>query len=260
MAIEAVTLEGRCKRIGKSIEKAFETMPPVYDREVLNERIFAPYAGSVPQYALDRGITLESAKTWGLGYDKKGGFLVFPVRRRDGALVGLVGRAAGPTAKRTHHNYFGLDKTRHLFGAQMLEPHKPVVIVEACIDAINTWQALKGEASVVAALGEGFSDRHAKTIAVQGVPAVYIFTDGDGAGRLMANKMAFALRGRVVTRIMECPWGPILEATADGRAVRKKIDPSDLPYDYIRRLYRDAPIIKRKIKWTNPPPFYDLVA
>jgi hypothetical protein len=256
---EAVTLEGRHRRASKEIEKVLAGIRPTCDRDVLPEHVFSPFSGKIPQYAIDRGITVEAARIWGLGYDKVGKYLVFPVRRRDGKLVGRVGRAVSDQVEKPHHNYGGLNKTEHLFGAHLLEPGKPIVIVEACIDAIKTWQALRvEEACTVASLGEGWSDAHSKTISAMRPPAAYIFTDGDGAGRLMASKIAYGLHSRkVVTRLMECPWGPIIDATADGRAVRGKVDPAILPDDYILRLFREAPIVMRRVKWTNPPPCFD---
>lgn len=226
----------------------------VEDRDVLPESAFERFKGSIPAYAIQRGITIESAKRWNLGFDKEGGYLVFPMRRRDGKLVGLIGRAVSPNAPRRHHNYMGLDKAKHLFGAQLLEKSKPVVIVEGCIDAIKTEQALGGQASVVASLGEGFSPQHVKTITSVNPPAVYIFTDGDAAGHAMASKIHYALHGRATMMLMETPWGPIIDAKADGTPVRKKVDPGDLPADYIQRLFRSARLIKKQISWTYPVP------
>ena len=259
-AVESVTLASRRHRTSKAVGQVLQFKPPPgSERDVLAERFFDPYAGKVPQYAVERGISVGTAKAWGLGYDKAGGFLVFPVRRTDGKLVGLVGRAVSDRAKRRHHNYMGLDKSKHLFGSHMLELGKPVVIVESCIDALNTWQALRSVgASVVASLGEGFSDHHAMTISCMRPTCVYIFTDGDQAGRLIGSKMAYVLHAKqILTKIMECPWGPIIDSTADGKAIRKKVDPSVLTDEHIMRLYQGAPRVKRKIRWTNPPPFFD---
>lgn len=65
-------------------------------------------------------------------------------------------------------------------------------------------------------------------------------------------------RHGIPTKIMECPWGKITGTTATGKFVRKKIDPSDLPYPMIREIFRDAPwVAGGKIRWTNPPPVYD---
>jgi len=226
----------------------------VQDRDVLPESAFDSFRGSVPEYAAHRGITTESAQRWGLGYDKEGGYLVFPMRRRDNKLVGLIGRAISADAPRRHHNYMGLDKAKHLFGAQLLERSKPIVVVEGCIDAIKTEQALERQVCVVASLGEGFSQQHAKTISSANPTAVYIFTDGDAAGHAMASKIHYALHGMVPMMLMETPWGPIIDSRADGTPVRRKVDPGELPADYIQKLFRSAKLIKKQIVWTYPVP------
>lgn len=252
-------------RDGSGSNNLFKTMEQIIaekkrvieDRDVLPESAFEKMSGSVPAYAIERGITVQSAKRWNLGYDKDLKYLVFPMRRRDGKLVGLIGRSVLKDPKRRHHNYMGLDKAKHLFGAQLLEPNKAIVIVEGAIDAIRTEQALWPQACVVAALGEGFSRSHVKTIAQMRPPAVYIFTDGDAPGQSMASKIHYALFGQFPLYLMECPWGPIIEANADGTPVRKKVDPADLPDEYIRNLFENAKVIRDEIPWTKPIPTFE---
>ena len=224
------------------------------DRDVLPESAFADFANKVPRYAIKRGLTIESCKRWGLGYDKDLGYLVFPVRRPDGKLVGLVGRSVRENPKRRHHNYAGLDKSRHLFGAQLIEVGKPIVIVEGCIDAIKVDQALAGDACVMACLGEGFSQQHERLIAGARPSGVYVFTDGDVNGRLMGGKIAHCLHGRIKSvKLMECPWGP-----QDETGKHAKVDPDTLPAEYIRHLFKNAkPVLGQLPKWTDPVPIFD---
>jgi 5S rRNA maturation endonuclease (ribonuclease M5) len=269
-AVEKLTVEANHTRVMNQINedvsltsdveklKAFlnKKKQVIEDRDVLSEDKFDLYKGSVPGYAIQRGITIESARRWGLGYDKHLKYLVFPMRRRDGKLVGLIGRSVVENPKRRHHNYMGLDKSRHLFGAQLLKRNKPIVVVEGCIDAIKTEQALDGRACVVASLGEGFSRQHAKTISAAHPTAVYIFTDGDSPGHAMASKIHYALNGHVPMYLMETPWGPIIDANADGTPVRSKVDPAILPPDVIRNLFDTARLIKGQIQWTVPTPVY----
>lgn len=254
VAIEKVSLTARHDKALKQIkEMAEKRKAAIEDRDVLPESHFDSFAGTVPKYAIERGLSLATCRRWGLGYDQELKYLVFPVRRRDGNLVGMVGRSVVKGVKRRHHNYVGLDKARHLFGAQLLRVGSPVIVVEGCIDAAKVDQTLLGEACVVASLGEGFSKHHAKTIRDVSPPCVYIFTDGDAAGRAMAAKIAYALHGLVSMKIMECPWGPLRD---DGS--RCGVDPGDLPTEVIRHLFDNAqPIMGKKIRWTNPPPVFD---
>lgn len=252
-ALERVSLSSRYDKALEEIRALSEARrKAIEDRDVLEESSFDEFRGKVPKYAINRGLTVETCKRWGLGYDEKLKYLVFPVRRRDGALVGMVGRSVEKDPKRRHHNYVGLDKARHLFGAQLLEVGKPVVIVEGCIDAAKVDQALRGSASTVASLGEGFSQHHAKTICSIRPSSVYIFTDGDAAGRAMASKIEYGLHGLIPMKIMECPWG---EEREDGS--RKKVDPGDLSSEAVRRIFNRAKPILGKVRWTNPPPVID---
>jgi len=53
---------------------------------------YEPHAGSVPRYAAERGLTVETCKEWGLGHDRSGKRLLFPIRDRKGRLVAISGR------------------------------------------------------------------------------------------------------------------------------------------------------------------------
>lgn len=53
---------------------------------------YEPFLGSVPRYAIDRGITIDTCKAWELGHDKRMRRLLFPMRDRNGRLVAISGR------------------------------------------------------------------------------------------------------------------------------------------------------------------------
>ena len=204
------------------------------DRDLLPEGRFQRYAGSVPRYIKQRGLTVETCKAWGLGHDKTRGCLVFPVRRYDGQLVGMSGRyyIDDPPMGNKYHNYAGLNKARYLFGEHMLEPGKPVIICEGQIDAIKTWQNL-GIPSV-ASLGEGFSVDHARTICAFTPPVVYLFLDNDMAGRMAAEKIEHQLHGRVPIKIMLPPPG---------------MDPGELSQLEAEAALKSAWLVMDEIRW-----------
>lgn len=246
--IENITLEARVERNKKALEKlANQKLELELDRDILPETRWDPYRDKVPSYALSRGILLETCKKWGLGYDKLGKRLVFPVRRRDGKLVGMQGRDVTGQADRKHHNYEGLKKEKYLLGAHLLEEGKPIVVVEGAVGAVKVYQALYPEACVVAPLGEGFSKWHADTITDCNPPCVYIFTDGDAAGRAIASKIEYQLHGRVPIKVMECP----VEVDEKGKKVW---DAGNLPSDHITRLYKNAKPVLDRIRWSRPLP------
>lgn len=53
---------------------------------------YAKHAGSVPPYAIQRGLTIETCKEWELGHDRRMRRLLFPMRDRRGRLVAISGR------------------------------------------------------------------------------------------------------------------------------------------------------------------------
>lgn len=204
------------------------------DPDLMPEGRFTRYANSVPEYVKRRGLTLETCKAWGLGHDKSRGCLVFPVRRRDGKLVGLTGRyyIPDPPLGNKYHNYAGLNKSRFLYGEHMLEVEKPIIICEGQIDALITWQHLG--IPTVAPLGEGFSGTHVRTICGMLPPVVYLFLDNDQAGRLGAEKIEYQLRGRVRVEIMLPPPG---------------MDPGELTQEEARQALANSFPVHGKIKW-----------
>jgi hypothetical protein len=58
----------------------------------LEESSYAPFKGSVPQYAYDRGLTPETCKAWELGNDTWKKRLLFPLRDRNKRLMAVSGR------------------------------------------------------------------------------------------------------------------------------------------------------------------------
>lgn len=111
------------------------------DADVYPEREYDAYRGRVPRYALQRGLDMETCRAWDLGHDENRRRLTFPIRRRDGKLVGIKGRTyVDHPAK-----YLSLliwESGKWLYGEHMLpvEP-KRVVIVEGEIDALKVWMA-----------------------------------------------------------------------------------------------------------------------
>lgn len=84
-----------------AVQKSFDDGRPWFDfkaiveaeaAEPLPEEQFKLYASSIPRYALERGLTVETCKAWGLGHDQSGQRLLFPIRDRKGRLMAISGR------------------------------------------------------------------------------------------------------------------------------------------------------------------------
>jgi len=83
------------ERYQKKNDRPFYDYKAVLKAEQIEELPWAtyePYAGSVPRYALDRGLTIETCKEWDLGHDPRMKRLLFPIRDRKGRLVAVSGR------------------------------------------------------------------------------------------------------------------------------------------------------------------------
>ena len=108
---------------------------------VYQEAEYEPYRRSVPRYAMERGLDLRACKAWDLGHDPEEGRLLFPVRRRDGKLVGLKGRSyRGHEAK--YFPYLDFSQGSYFYGEHMLlEGDHRLVVVEGEIDVIKVWMS-----------------------------------------------------------------------------------------------------------------------
>jgi hypothetical protein len=53
---------------------------------------YEPFTGSVPPYALKRGLAMETCREWSLGHDKRMRRLLFPLLDRRGRLMAISGR------------------------------------------------------------------------------------------------------------------------------------------------------------------------
>ena len=177
------------------IKKEAEISLEKDESDVWDEKEIESWKGEVPQYAINRGLTLETCKAWGLGYDRADKRLVFPVRRGDGKLVGVTGRSIESRASLRYKDYWGFRKSGYLYGEWMYDKAiQKVYVVEGLMDALLSWQ--RGIRNVVATMGASASKEQINKVKLYGVP-VYLMQDGDAAGLAARNRMCEALRGRV---------------------------------------------------------------
>lgn len=167
------------------------------DPEVFPEAEAEQFTGRVPQYALDRGLSLETCKAWQLGYDEGWGpkptpRLVFPVRRQDGALVGLVGRATDG-ARPKYYNYWNFRKSRHLYGLDKVPADsEALILVEGMIDTLVWWSYGLPVAGTMGAIPS-----KAQAALAVGFRRVYLALDKDTAGQEGERALLDMLQDRV---------------------------------------------------------------
>lgn len=213
------------------------------EEEMLEEVYLDQFHFGIPVYVTERGIKVETAKRWGLRYDKRLQRVVFPVRRMDGRLVGCSGRIIplydvpnklGDNPLR-YYNYCGLNKMRYLYGAHLFKLGKPVVITEGQFDALKTSQALGENVNVCATLGHGFSENHHKTIAAAQPDVIYLFPDNDAAGRKAAEMIASKVKSTAPVSLIRVTQGK---------------DPGGMTDEDIRKSFASAePLLDGYIAW-----------
>lgn len=206
----------------------------------LSEKGYAKFTGSVPRYALDRGLTVETCAEWELGHDKKRGRLLFPARNRDGLLVGVTGRLyreaqicprdlrplekgrcprCGWKRPRKYLHSKGKKRKRWkwraliLYGEHKLTEQRVGLVTEGNFDVLMPRQA--GVDNVVGILGSYVSDVHIMKMA-EWWDDVWLWGDPDEAGRKMEEKVIAELEARG-TRVHQ-----IVDKPQDG-------DPGELP-------------------------------
>jgi len=188
---------------------------PAYDeyeiqkKEIkLSETLLEDFRGQTHRYVLNRGFDVETLKEWESGYDNNYRRAVFPVRSRQGVLVGAVGRTVN-NHKIKYFNYFGFDKSRYLFGEHKVKEGTSLVVVEGLLDTVKVWQALKDQDlldrySVVGILGSDASFDQCRKM-VDLANEVVLFLDNDRTGLIGQNKLAVNLQRKVLLKSVDYP-------------------------------------------------------
>lgn len=202
--VEQLDLTTQVERAAKKYEpeapKIAEQIRRI-DFDVWSEGEIADWVGKVPKYALDRGISIETSREWQLGFDRKGKRLIFPVRRADGKLVGVTGRAIYENLAPKYKDYWGFEKSKYLYGENRIDPALgKLIVVEGFMDVLKLWT--QGHRNVVATMGASASAEQLRKIRDLGLD-VYMMQDGDRAGRTAREIFVSRLHGRV--RLFDVP-------------------------------------------------------
>ena len=154
---------------------------------VMHQDEIKPYIGKVPSYVLDRGISIDTCREWGLGYDADqwDPRLIFPVWSWEHHLVGIVGRRLNEQRMPKYRNYVGFQSERFFYGEHQIEMERdessPIIIVEGMLDVL--WLAQHGIGRPLGLLGSAWTrHRLAKLQAFAGHRTILTLFDGDDAG------------------------------------------------------------------------------
>lgn len=195
-------------------------------------------------YLKRREISREACDTLQLRFDPDSKRIMFPVRDFEGGLYGFSGRTILPTNDRRPkvRDYAGLKKERCLLGENLIDPDKPMLLVEGLF-ALARMVAIGARKYVnpVASMGSVLSAHQANILADFSQP-VYLLYDLDFAGdqgifgafnkkegRFMGGGAFDKLKPHVPTLVCEYPEGredPDSFMLDDLRYALKHADPS----------------------------------
>jgi hypothetical protein len=160
----------------------------LYDRRsqgvfIYGEKELKQFSTDYHPYLKTRNVSKESAKRWGLLWSKDGGQVVFPVRNKQGRLVGAMWREVG---RKRYRPVPGLkfDLLRFLYGEHLIEEDwEYVIVVEGQFDAIALDQH---GFNTVAVMGSSVKRGQIGTLE-RFKGEVILLLDGNAAGRAGAK-------------------------------------------------------------------------
>lgn len=161
---------------------------------------------SIPSYWLAKlseklQIPIECLINWEIGWDRQQQRVTFPIRRRDGKIVGIVGRSFTDEKKR-YKNYPGMKAGKYLYGESFIsiDKREPIFVVEGMRDAI----LLSIYRETVGFFGAYVTEEKVKRILHFNRPVV-ILGDGDKVGREFNRELYESLHGKTPCRFIDLP-------------------------------------------------------
>jgi len=218
-----------------------EWVPPKRKKkemEPIPEACIEPFTKNVAHHFLQRGLTEETCRAWGLGDDPRRGRALFPVRDIDKRLLAVSGRLyresccgikykdfdkvcpkCGRKKQPKYLHSKGFRKGLVLYGEHMIDPeYKTGIIVEGNMDPIAIWQA--GFRNPVAIMGSSPTLEQCERM-VQFFDRLIVVPDGDEAGDEMGKKFEEMLGNKMPVII---------------RQPERLMDPASLGNDGIKTL------------------------
>jgi DNA primase len=152
--------------------------------------------GSAAVYLRERGLSVETARAWGLGLN--GSRLMLPLRDALGRTCAFSGRSltreepkyrnsANDALFRKQDLLFGLDRA-----APAIRRSGEALLVEGPIDVLQLHQT--GLDHAVASLGTAFSIEQAQRLIRSGAKRLWVALDGDKAGQAATSRLIEGLR------------------------------------------------------------------
>ena len=161
-------------------------------------------AGPVHPYWLRR-VGEEAARRFRLGFDQGSNAVTYPLRRTDGAVLGVVRRSLEPDAGPKYRYPRGIDVGQLLFNFDSSLARRTLVLVEGALDAIALWRV---GVHAVAIYGSRLSVAQVRLIDQLDPTYIYTAFDNDDAGYRAHVAVEQAMRHRFVSRLVwPASWG-----------------------------------------------------
>lgn len=193
--------------IADSIPTYGAVVPDTNPRTVFPEEWLGVFRGKFHPYLAGRGVSMDTARTWGLGYDDSQKRAVIPCRDRAGRLVGAVGRGIHAGVDPRYWNYWNFDKSRVLLGEHLVRRGSALVLVEGPLDAVLLSQSLPDDYSVVSTMGTNISAAQLERVLSLASGEVVLAMDNDPAGRKATDHIGARLARKVILSAVEYPPG-----------------------------------------------------
>lgn len=194
------------------------------------------YKKMVPQYVINRGISIELAKEWEIGWadpllikmkgqdgvEREFNFgkrVVIPVRDYNGKLVGWSSRAVNSNSKPKYVHKKGAKLSRYLYGENKIDKtQRTGYLVEGFFDVLHLTKL--GYKNALGVMSGHVSENQIIKLATW-FDEVVVVPDGDDAGLTMARVLKEDAKERIRVRITDSLPG---------------LDPADLTPDVAKQL------------------------
>jgi DNA primase len=198
---------GHSSNEGSATRPAPTRRPPSEDASSANPPLKRPLKdlNADHPYLVERGLTVPTIKTFGLGYCTRGlmrGRIAIPIHDASGQLLAYAGRAVDDSLVDDKGKYRlpdGFKKSHVLFNLHRATEHSEgrLIVVEGFFDCFMVHQA--GFPNVIALMGSTLSDEQ-KALLLDSAERLDLMFDGDDAGTKCLRQFYAELRRELFLR------------------------------------------------------------
>ncbi len=195
-----------------------EGFQPLHEVDVNDEEFGAPL-----KLCLQRGVTKEQLRMHNIGAtiaDQKYGYrIIFPIRDKEGLLLGLIGRDWTGKQNPKYKNSTGLKSVWN--GRLDLYPKRLVILSEGIFKALAIERAIYNKYCSVGLLGNSITDTQLEQI--KGFQEALLFPDPDRPGMIGFLGVAANLHSQFKRVTMAWPWPQKQADELTGKEIREAL-------------------------------------